>query len=73
LRIVLSVLALAAIAALPRPATAQPRFPEPKQCEAPRGDLDLVKGDEESWTPCEKWVWSCIRDGKEATATLTWK
>lgn len=35
-------------------------------CSAPEGDLGLRPVEAEAWTVCEKWVWSCIRQGKEA-------
>jgi len=44
-------------------------FPEPETCKAPEEPLALRKEDEQgpgAWTDCEKWVWSCIRQGKEA-------
>jgi hypothetical protein len=42
------------------------KFPEPKACIVPKEDSGLREEDELDWTPCEKWVWSCIRVGKEA-------
>jgi hypothetical protein len=44
-------------------------FPEPEACKAPEEPLALREEDERgpgAWTDCEKWVWSCIRQGKEA-------
>jgi hypothetical protein len=38
----------------------------PQGCELPPGDLQLRKEEDQAWSVCEKWVWSCIRQGKEA-------
>jgi len=40
--------------------------PEVKPCSLPLDDLGLRKEDEADWSVCEKWIWSCIRNGKEA-------
>src|SRR5262249_27427352 len=40
--------------------------PEAKACTAPAGDLGLRPEEDRTWTACEKWAWSCIRQGKEA-------
>jgi hypothetical protein len=40
--------------------------PETKACTAPAGDLGLRPEEDRTWTACEKWAWSCIREGKEA-------
>jgi len=43
-----------------------PLLPEIKPCALPQEDLGLSKEDDNKWSVCEKWVWSCIRKGKEA-------
>ena len=51
------------------PALAQdpaPEFPEPIECFAPLDDTGIGDTEKSAWTPCEKWVWSCIRQGLEA-------
>ena len=35
-------------------------------CPAPEVKLELRAEDEAAWSACEKWVWSCILQGKEA-------
>ena len=35
-------------------------------CEEPDGDIGLRPEEKGAWTTCEKWAWSCIRQGKEA-------
>jgi hypothetical protein len=40
-------------------------LPKPKACELPKEDLGLRKEDE-AWSTCEKFAWSCIRRGMEA-------
>ena len=36
------------------------------ECQEPEGDIGLRPEEKGAWTTCEKWVWSCIRQGKEA-------
>jgi hypothetical protein len=40
--------------------------PEVNTCRIPTGDLGLRPDEDRTWTACEKWAWSCIREGKEA-------
>lgn len=35
-------------------------------CSAPTVDLGLRPEEAQAWSACEKWVWFCIRQGKEA-------
>ena len=41
-------------------------FPETTYCLDPDIPLTLGAPEAEAWWPCEKWVWSCIVQGKEA-------
>ena len=41
-------------------------FPPPITCTAPADDTGLADAEKTSWNDCEKWVWSCIRQGLEA-------
>jgi hypothetical protein len=35
-------------------------------CGAPKDDSTIRKEDADRWSPCERWVWSCVRQGLEA-------
>ncbi len=63
-RLVLGLLAMAAICLADRGHAAD----ESKNtaCPVPEVKLELRPEDETAWSPCEKWVWSCILQGKEA-------
>ena len=66
-RLVLGLLAMVAIGLVDRAHAAEE--PSKSACPAPEGKLELRPEDEtgeKAWTPCEKWVWSCIVRGLEA-------
>lgn len=44
----------------------KPEFPEPKACERLPDDPTILEPEKSDWTDCEKWAWSCIRQGLEA-------
>ncbi len=41
-------------------------FPEPQACAAQPDDPTILDKDKARWTDCEKWTWSCLRQGLEA-------
>ncbi|MEQ1670783.1 MAG: hypothetical protein ABL893_08000, partial [Hyphomicrobium sp.] len=43
-----------------------PEFPGPISCVAPNDTAGIAETDRTRWTDCEKWAWSCIRQGLEA-------
>lgn len=43
-----------------------PEFPKPIDCVAPNDETSIAAADRTRWSACEKWVWSCIRQGLEA-------
>jgi hypothetical protein len=60
---------LSMLLGLATPARAQdptPEFPEPIECFAPLDDTGIGDAEKSAWSACEKWVWSCIRQGQEA-------
>jgi hypothetical protein len=63
-RLALSALALLTISLADGPRAAEDA--NSKVCPAPEGKLELRPEDATTWSPCEKWVWSCILQGKEA-------
>jgi hypothetical protein len=66
-RLVLGLLAMAAICLADRGQAAEES--NNAACPAPEVKLELRAEDdagEKAWSPCEKWVWSCILQGKEA-------
>jgi hypothetical protein len=40
--------------------------PATKVCPTVETNLGLRPEEEQAWSVCEKWVWSCLREGKEA-------
>ena len=43
-----------------------PLFPEPQVCTVQGDDPTILDKEKARWTDCEKWVWSCLRQGLEA-------
>ena len=43
-----------------------PLFPEPEACAAQPDDPSIRPEEKSKWSDCEKWVWSCLRQGLEA-------
>ncbi len=41
-------------------------FPEPEACAPQADDPTILDKDKVRWTDCEKWTWSCLRQGLEA-------
>ena len=71
-RIWFAICVMCAVLAEMPAALAQPQdaiIPDPVACPAVSGELGLrpehAEG-EAAWSACERWVWSCIREGKEA-------
>lgn len=44
----------------------KPEFPQPQTCIAQPDDPTIADAEKAKWSDCEKWVWSCIREGNEA-------
>lgn len=43
-----------------------PEFPEPIACAIQPDDPSIAPAEKGAWSECEKWVWSCIKNGREA-------
>ncbi|MEQ1651154.1 MAG: hypothetical protein ABL897_01555 [Hyphomicrobium sp.] len=43
-----------------------PVFPDAITCVAPNDESSISTADRGRWSACEKWVWSCVRQGLEA-------
>jgi hypothetical protein len=67
--LVAAMVVLTGLAAGARPAAASGEPMPSPACEAPKEQL-MLRAQEETgaaaWSPCERWVWSCIRGGQEA-------
>lgn len=70
LRVAASLVVWMVAAGLALPVRAQDspptRFPDPVQCSEQPDDPTIADKDKPVWTHCEKWAWSCIRQGLEA-------
>ncbi len=42
------------------------QFPTPQVCGIQPDDPTIAAGEKAVWTDCEKWIWSCVRQGLEA-------
>jgi hypothetical protein len=63
-RLVLGLLAMVSICLAGRGHAAEES--NKAACPVPEVKLELRAEDEAAWSTCEKWVWSCILQGKEA-------
>ena len=61
-----ALLSAEAAAQQPDPASIEFKTYRAPVCLRPEGNLGLKPQDAGKWTACEQWVWSCIRQGKEA-------